>query len=355
MSLLSVPLLQVTASHLQALVDNKVAEGLQLDYKKDLPGQSDADKREFLADASSFANAQGGDLIFGIEEENDIPTSVPGLDREVIAPAVIRLESMLRDGLAPRANGIRSHEVVLTEERSALVVRVPRSLAAPHMVTFGNLSRFFGRVSRGKYQLDVHELRSAFLRAATVLDAARTWRLERVSRLLAAEVPISLYDEPKVVFHVVPLATDSIDLQSVATLPVQPKPLYSDTSNGRFNLDGLLYYSPAQPQPAHTYLQVFRNGALESVAASVIERDGDPLIRSVILEQTLIRQVDRAVAFYSALDIGPPFAVMISLLGVRGFRILPRTANRHFTSFRLPLEIDNLLLPDVVIEDLPVR
>jgi len=39
-----------------------------LDYKRDVPGESDQDKKEFLADISSFANATGGDLIYGVDE-----------------------------------------------------------------------------------------------------------------------------------------------------------------------------------------------------------------------------------------------------------------------------------------------
>ena len=37
------------------------------------PWGSDQEKEEFLADVSSFANTMGGDLIYGIEEENGIP------------------------------------------------------------------------------------------------------------------------------------------------------------------------------------------------------------------------------------------------------------------------------------------
>jgi len=60
---------QITEEDLQALIDNSVIEGKTIEYKQSLPSNSDSDKKEFLADVSSFANASGGDLIYGIIED----------------------------------------------------------------------------------------------------------------------------------------------------------------------------------------------------------------------------------------------------------------------------------------------
>jgi predicted HTH transcriptional regulator len=63
------PLAEITESDLLGLITNGIAESRTLDYKRSLPGNSDADKKEFLADVSSFANTAGGDLVFGIDED----------------------------------------------------------------------------------------------------------------------------------------------------------------------------------------------------------------------------------------------------------------------------------------------
>jgi predicted HTH transcriptional regulator len=73
------PLNEVDEADLAALINNAVAEGRTIDYKRELPGTSDGAKKEFLADASSFANTSGGDLIFGMEENEGVPTRVIGL------------------------------------------------------------------------------------------------------------------------------------------------------------------------------------------------------------------------------------------------------------------------------------
>lgn len=56
----------IAEADLLALISNAVSEGRTIDYKRELPGNSDGEKKEFLADVSSFANTSGGDLIFGL-------------------------------------------------------------------------------------------------------------------------------------------------------------------------------------------------------------------------------------------------------------------------------------------------
>ena len=86
---------------LQTLVDNSVLECKTIEYKQALPSNSDSDKKEFLADVSSFANASGGDLIFGIiaDKKTGAPKSLEGLSIENIDQEILRLENMIRGGI----------------------------------------------------------------------------------------------------------------------------------------------------------------------------------------------------------------------------------------------------------------
>src|SRR5947207_5309229 len=76
----------IAKEDIDALITNAVSEGRTIEYKEQLPGGSDEDKKEFLADASSLANAAGGDLIFGVGEKRDangkstgVPEAAEGL------------------------------------------------------------------------------------------------------------------------------------------------------------------------------------------------------------------------------------------------------------------------------------
>jgi predicted HTH transcriptional regulator len=168
------PLSQVDKAALETLRTDAVCEGRQLDYKEQLPGGSDDDRREFLSDVASFANAAGGDIIFGIRERRDEqgkatgePDTLVGITGLNLDSVRLQLENIIRDGIAPRIAGVIFHEIPRSPDPPCLLLRVPRSWIGPHMVIFKNLSRFFSRNSGGKYQLDVGEIRIGFLAAET--------------------------------------------------------------------------------------------------------------------------------------------------------------------------------------------
>lgn len=104
MSINRIDIEKISEVDLQELKDNAVGEGIQYDYKLDLYGN--ADKREFLKDASSFANTAGGHILIGIEEDQGLPITIPGVEAD-LDKAMLRLESLLRDGIEPRILGVR--------------------------------------------------------------------------------------------------------------------------------------------------------------------------------------------------------------------------------------------------------
>ena len=73
---LNKPLDEITEADLQYYIDEEIVETKTIEYKEKLPGKIDKDKnkkedknkdkKEFLGDVSSFANAAGGHIIYGI-------------------------------------------------------------------------------------------------------------------------------------------------------------------------------------------------------------------------------------------------------------------------------------------------
>ena len=61
---------------LQSLVETQADEGIFRDYKREPYGRSDADKKEFLKDASSFANSAGGHIVIGVAENGGLPIGI---------------------------------------------------------------------------------------------------------------------------------------------------------------------------------------------------------------------------------------------------------------------------------------
>ncbi len=87
MPLENIPIDEIAEAHLKGLVGHE-REHKTIEYKRDRIGGSDRDKKEFLADVSSFANAAGGHLIIGMAEKGGLATELVGIsvdgDKEVL-------------------------------------------------------------------------------------------------------------------------------------------------------------------------------------------------------------------------------------------------------------------------------
>src|SRR6266542_4766771 len=103
---------QIDKADIDSLNANQVPESRTLEYKQELPGNKDDDRREFLADVSSFANASGGDILYGVKEQRDanghttgLPDSLDGLPGINNDEGIRRLDEMIRNGIDPRISG----------------------------------------------------------------------------------------------------------------------------------------------------------------------------------------------------------------------------------------------------------
>lgn len=350
MSLSTKSLDDIEEADLEALVENQVREAKKIEYKRSLPGRRNSDRREFLADVSSFSNSSGGDLLYGIETEGGAPTCIPGLDIQNIDATILRLENMILNGIKPRIPGLRIRDIQLQNGNIVLIIRLPRSWILPHMVTFDNLSRFYSRNSAGKYQLDVSEIRSLFSFSQTIPERIRAFRMERLGNIIAGETPFLMEDVPKIVLHLIPLnvfsITSSYDLSIITD--TYPKPMYTSAWSGRHNFDGFLTYTQARDSnTARTCLQIFRNGIFEAIETLLLS---DRCIPSVAYERELLESVPYFLSLQEKLGIEPPILIMLSLLGVYGFEM---AVDRHrFWLLEVnPIDRENLIIPEVVIEN----
>src|SRR5690348_13000310 len=99
------PLASVTPDDLQRLIVNGVPESLHLDYKRELNLTGKDDRKEFLRDLTALANAEGGTIIFGVDEERDaggkptgLPKSVTGFDVPNRDALLLDIEGLIKDG-----------------------------------------------------------------------------------------------------------------------------------------------------------------------------------------------------------------------------------------------------------------
>lgn len=156
---------KVDEEFLLDLVKDGATEDRHIDFKEKLELSTDAQKKEFLADVTSFANAAGGALIYGMKEEDKVAVELCGIELDQPDKEEARLNSIIISGTDPRVPGFRVRVVSLTSSHYAIAIGIPSSWMGPHMVAFKSRlnTRFYSRTSNGKYALDVTELRNAFL------------------------------------------------------------------------------------------------------------------------------------------------------------------------------------------------
>lgn len=262
-------LVSTTQAHLEQLVADGEREGPHIDFKRDLPGAWNNDaKHEFLADTTAFANAGGGDLIFGVEEDGLavasalVPQTIANPDQEVR-----RLQDLLMNLAEPRLPGVQVHAVQISVDGIdgyAIIVRVPQSWAGPHRVKTNQ--HFFIREGLRKRQLDVPEIRSLFLCSENQSKRVRDFRIERLGATLSGEAPSRLIDGPVLVAHIVPtqaalglIQVDPVPYTNQRGLPVLGK----DAGMARLNVDGaLVVRNEDQNGQTHRYSQFFAVGFL---------------------------------------------------------------------------------------------
>ena len=151
--ILSKPADQITAADIRSLVTSRAPEGDRLEYKRELPSKA-KDKRDpwmmgrqhigeyaknqILREVVSFANAYGGALVLGIEEDESPPPAVakdicPIPKCEELAE---RFRYIFRDRVEPQLPSCEIFSVITNGGADGVVVfRVAPSRRAPHRIT----------------------------------------------------------------------------------------------------------------------------------------------------------------------------------------------------------------------------
>ncbi|MDD4871294.1 MAG: ATP-binding protein [Kiritimatiellae bacterium] len=356
--MISKPFESIASEDIQALIDNEAGESRVLEYKQSLPGNSDDDKKEFLADISAFANASGGDLVYGVSEKKNEQGQNTGLPDKIVGIGSInqdaewrRLEDILRTSIQPRLMGVQKKFVDCNSGLSVLVIRLPKSWQRPHMVTFKNLSRFYCRTSAGKYQMDVSELRHAFLNSGSVAERLRLFIGERVSSIAGGETRLSMPATPKIALFVLPIGavdqTSSVDIKVIGEGINDIITLNDSVHRRIYNMEGVVCFTEIDCN-CDAYVQIYRNGTIESVESSYLSYRNDGLIPIFVCEEMILKTTKRYIELLSRWGVAFPYYVVLSLIGVKGLSL--NLSSRIFIEQPQKIVKDMLLMPEAIIE-----
>jgi hypothetical protein len=318
---------EIAEADIRELKEAGIEEGKTIEYKRESPGTRDDEKREFLADVSSFANTEGGDIIYGVDEDKGVITDIGGLSSPDFDAEILRLENLIRDGISPRiSTGFR---VVPCASGKLLVIRIEKSWIGPHRVIFRGHDKFYARTSAGKFALDVAQLRTAFLQSATLSEQIYGFRLDRIIDIANNRAPLPLATDPKLVLHIIPLGALSeqaqFDVSAFHRNQILHRPWNTSGWNPRMTFDGAMLHTWADTDGRVTsYTHFFRNGILEAVTTSLLETQqvpGSRLIPHAAFEGEVLKYLPSCFESLHHIGVRPPASVALTLIGVRGLRM----------------------------------
>ena len=348
------PIEGLSEEDLRALISSAVSDARILAFKRDLPRATPAGRLDFLSEIASFANGPGGFLLLGVTSREGSAAALSGVDRDAAGKTVAWLEQAASGGISPRIPGLRFQLINLENEKSVLLVRIPKTWAGPHMVTHGEANQFYSRNAQGKYLLDIGELRQAFSLGESLREKMRAFRLERINVILNRALSVQISDAPKTVLHLLPMASFQpgfrIDLDRVVTgAESMTRPMVARGLISHYNYDGLITFSSMEKY-AYSYVQVLRNGCLEAAEGLLLEpRDGRKYFPSAQFEREVIQCGERLLSLLRRLEIDPPYVVMLSFLGVRGYGMF--VGSMRWQSNAHQIERDHLFLDEIILED----
>ncbi len=344
--------LPITVADIERWVLEKEPESKILEYKREQDIATREGKKEVCKDVSAFANAAGGLILYGIEEERreadhtTVPKCICGLSETDCKQMRESFQNVLLTGIEPRLTppvDIQAHDV---NGKKVIAVRVYKSWSSPHMIRAED-SRFWQRVSGQRIPLDANAIGAAFLATSERTTRIERFRDDRLGKILSNEGPRPLMDAPKAVLHVLPLTVAEkppvllgVDLL-VETVNVFPK-LFA-----RRNFDGVVYCD-SDDDTCRRYVQVFRTGAIEAVTTRITGTRDYPSFLVLDFEDWTLASLRQSVALLRSCGIQPPVLVFVALLRCKGFYV---TTNRGVVGDSEKLDLDVLLLPESRLDD----
>lgn len=153
---------EFTIETIKSLIENEVEENVHLDYKDGKALQTnDEGKNEITKDVSSFANSDGGIIVYGLTEKKHIPTDISTFDGNAFTKE--RLDQIISN-IQPHIKGVKIYPIRVDGNisRSIYVVKIPRSSIAPHMATD---HKYYKRNNFQSIAMEDYEVRDLFFRA----------------------------------------------------------------------------------------------------------------------------------------------------------------------------------------------
>jgi hypothetical protein len=340
-----------TEQNLLELISAEVREGKVIEYKRELTVDTSEQKRKFVSSVVSFANASGGEIIYGMQAKDGKPIQLHPLSGFDPDKTTLQLRDLLRAHVEPLLMGIEFQPVAMVGGW-ALIIRASRSWNPPHMVKLDD-NHFWARNEGGRVMMTVPEIRDALLGSKGLAQRIQLYRAERLLAIRSREIPVKTEMEWKAVFHILPFLsfTEERFLDLTTFKSEDLRPFVVESGYGlTYDVDGIYCQEKLPDGSCLAYTFVSRTGCIEaSTSVDLRLHEGRKFIMNPRFERHFIEFMPHCRKWLQMLGAEPPFVIAISLLEVRGF-LFATGSNRPLR--QREIQQRDLLLPAVIMKSL---
>ena len=142
------------------LIDNQVHESIELEFKRELLKEKNKGKNTLRKAISALANTNGGQLIIGMDEKDDIASKIYGIS---IPDFRHTLDNWIQLEIYPPITEYEINSIINKKniQEKIYIIRVEKSRKAPHMFN----DKYYKRVETESKPMNNQEVRDVMFRS----------------------------------------------------------------------------------------------------------------------------------------------------------------------------------------------
>lgn len=351
----------ITGDEVCGLVTRETRESRRLDFKRELykigAGETSETRsremRELVADVVAFANSEGGDIVIGVDEMDEVAVAAAGVDLTEATEFERKLANYWKDKVDPPLSSVVDSRVIQSPSdasKAFVLIRVRPSQNAPHLTSAERI--FYERNGAQKNAMDMSRIREAFLREDIHYDAFDAFRRNR-QRQVQDGVTSGL---PFLQLHAAPLhalARSSRQLLNFENLnPRDTMPSITHVDREFFTATGFFCTSDADDDSGPLGYQVFFDGRYEQVIGGK-KQNGDHILPLGWIMRGIAMALRHTRRVADQLGNGP---ILVGVTGTYLSDSILDPGNRQWVTRKSKVAPNEVVwCPEIRLEALPER
>ena len=291
----------ITIEDIEELIENETPENKFLEYKE---YDENGEKDRILKTICGLANSEGGLFIYGIRENDGIPSEIIGVPlKKSFDEEKQRYYNIIYSNSEPKIYLDIDIKDLEKTDNKIILFKVPKSWNIPHRVKQGKFKEFYIRRDGRTDPLEIEELRNIFNLSGTLMEKIEEFRSKRIFNFYSQNS-----GSFKVLFHAIPLTAFSEQQHDL--IKAQEHLINVSYINGIYkpNFEGIYSIS------AKTFTQLYRNGILERVYYAH-ENEKSIKLQAVTEDAELF--IENTFLLYEQMNITSPVIFFITYTNIK--------------------------------------